>query len=89
MPLALVWTICVNKPKSIGWGFGSLFFAAFPVAQAWVLAHEGTASDDGAVLCAALALSKKFITEIVEHILFVLGIHLGGLACGSDDRKRP
>ncbi len=36
-----------------------MFFTVIPVAQAWVLAHEGTASDDGAVLCAALALSKN------------------------------
>ena len=42
-----------------GGGFGSFLFAVFPVAQAWVLADEGMASDDGAVLSATLALSKN------------------------------
>ena len=64
MLLALVWTVCVKRPKSFGGRSGSLGVPVCNVPHAWVLAHKGIASDDVSVLYAALAFSKNSLRRL-------------------------
>jgi hypothetical protein len=71
-------------------GFFFSDFVAFPLlAQAWALAHTGTARIDVLEKLALRVVSKKFFTEGDKWVLLCFIIEMGGLACWADNYEGP